>query len=358
MRTIVEIPRTLFQRIYKLIEEEKYVSINEIIIASLETQLMIDQVPIGTILQAEPEKGEKPSGKSKIIKSSEQERHDAETHRSEPVAIPEILRIPINEQETRPMPDLDSVNDRPHWLWGINRIAPIKIATRIVAQLISEKGEPIALDDLHREGGDLAIQVGDYLAEYDDRKGNKLGSKLSSGFPRSGKDSNSAQKSGARFGDFYFGNVRKKSGRIDGALFELRLASIETTNGQSRIWLTNQGLEFAKLDSPILDKQLDGERNSLSKEEARWYESHVKLNVPREYELLIEAMNYVRQGQSSSKLFISAMQAQHSDLSEKVLSSIRVCLLGRLLNVGLIDHGNEKEYVLTEHGISFIEDQD
>jgi len=349
VRIIVDIPAAVFRRSYALIDQGRYWSFGEIITAALETQLTIEETPDDSVVAAaRATKGERPN----IVRPRNARDVDAQrrmprnANRETAVASPACVRLPSEvlgpvaySFAPADMPDLADLNDRKYWLWGVNRVASVKVAARIAVALAAASGGTIPLSRLHNAGGPIACRVGDYLAALDDAAGRKHGYRFSAGIPQSREDEKASAESAARFADLFFGSVRRKTGRVDGALYELRLVAIRgSENGDASVSPTLPGIEFARLHSPILDGDPSPDwTGALSQEEAQWYVQHVNNHVPHEYHTLEQAMGYIRGGHTDANGFLEAMRADRPDLSEKARASLRVCILGRLLDLRLVN---------------------
>jgi Arc/MetJ-type ribon-helix-helix transcriptional regulator len=361
MRIIVDLPNALLRRAHALIESGSYESLNEAIVAALETQLTLEETEAGpAVVAREITKGALAAAGPDAARSVRQlawgdKLGDGQAGAAPDVSprVPAEVRRPIQlHVAPSEMPELAATSDREYWLWGVNRVAPVKAAARIAMALAAGSGGKVALGTLHDVGADIARRVGDYLAAHDKSTGRKHGDRLSSGFPRSGKDGTRSAKSANRFGEFFFGTVRRRTQRIDGALYELRLVSIgPSEDGSDVVVPTEAGIEFARLQSPILDGEPSALTRGLSDEEAAWYISHVKENVPREHKALTQGMGYVRSSGGDTEKFLHAMGSDYPGLSEKALSTVRVCVLGRLLDLGLVKRDAVSVYRVTRDSL-------
>ncbi|NIM06358.1 MAG: hypothetical protein GTO55_08115 [Armatimonadetes bacterium] len=349
MKTIVDIPENLFRKARYYIDDGRYSSLGEAIVIALETQFALEEIGEGKAVDASEVR--RSTGKTRVRHArglgNRDRRSSADSEVSDSRSLPaEVKPVSAGKIARVPMPTLEKVGKRPYWLWGVHRIAPVKVAARIAASLILDARGSVRLEDLREKGGQIAFEVGEYLVAQDNQKGRKHGSRLSSGFPCSHLKDPDNRRSISRFADLILGDVRKKTGRVDGALYELRLLEVSEGKGESHIVsLTEPGMEFAMLHSPILDGE--SPESSLSEEEIEWYLRHIRENVPWEYDTLSKAIGYIGNGYGDTQGFLNAMVENYGHMSEKTRASLRVCMLGRLLDLRLIARIDKGEYTLT-----------
>jgi len=253
----------------------------------------------------------------------------------------------------------DSIRNAP--LWGqINRLAPTKFVLRILLNNLVSSDEKFV--DLKRFSAEVAVQATAFkrFAKKKDRKRRIRGEELHVGFPK--KRPSSQQ----RFLNYYVGKAPLRKW-TDSVLTGLSLASIEEMeDGSTKIALTDVGLRFALLHSPIIDDFILGQKQidaPFSGEEVSLLVDHIRSIRPGEYEFLGFALDSVKKGANTpTKLrsevldFLNRKQLQMR-LSEKVANTMQVGAIGRLVEMRLLKiekEAQKSKYLLTKKGEELI----
>jgi len=246
-------------------------------------------------------------------------------------------------------------------IWGqINRLAPVKFVMRIlVNSLIASEEKSV---DLKRFNADVAQLATEFrrFAKKKDKKRRIRGEALYVGFS---KKSPSSQQ---RFLNYYVGKgpLRKWT---DSILTGLSLAKIEELeNGSTVIGLTEAGLKFALLRSPIIDdfffdkKQIE---EPFSEEEVSFLVGQISSARPGELEFLLFMLRAIKKGADTptklrNEVFsFLARKELEIKISEKVVNTMQVGVLGRLVEMRLLKIEKEAQksrYVLTNKGEKII----
>lgn len=340
MKIIADISPETFERLQKLVREGRYATVAQAVAVALENQLLLEE-------SQEPVPGA-------ATAASVPARGDALPPAATPAASRPWqagLRSPIGEIATTPVSPSASAFS-PYWLWGVNRIAPIKFGVRVLAKAL-ERGRPVSLKSYIEEAGQLASEFGRWLAGIDDAAGHRRGERLSAGFPL-GK-LGSEEGSRGRYADLFLACVRKRDGRVDGALPALQLITLTDGEGGPAIGITEAGLRFARLESPLTDT--DAPDKALSDGERGFYLSHVRASVPQEMSALSEVIGAVARGAGTVEAVDRCLKQRHSDWTDKAVSSVRVTIIGRLLELQLLTRKREgltAAYSVTPEGERFL----
>ena len=247
-------------------------------------------------------------------------------------------------------------------IWGqINRLAPVKFVMRIlINSLISSEETSV---DLRRFNADVAqlATVFRRFAKRRDKKRRIRGAELYVGFS---KKTPSSQQ---RFLNYYVGKgpLRRWT---DSILTGLSLASIEELeDGSTIIGLTEAGLKFTLLHSPIIDdffldkKQIEA---PFSEEEVSFLIDHISSARPGELEFILFTLRAIKKGADTptklhSEVFsFLASKELEIRISEKVVNTMQVGVIGRLVEMRLLKIEKEAQksrYILTNKGEKIIE---
>jgi hypothetical protein len=107
------------------------------------------------------------------------------------------------------------------------------------------------------------------------------------------------------------------------------------------------------LKSPLLDGETEG---TLSLEEAELLTAQV-LSAPGEREAVVRFLGLVRRSAGSQRRVDELMAAAESHQSADLIVAHRAALVGRLSDIGLVDHtgrGDTARIVLTQRGLHLL----
>lgn len=335
MKYIIDIPNEKLKRISQLISEGRYDNISQFTLTAVENQLLLEESSeerLDRVIAT-------PLTQERKLNNIVKVRHE------------ELLSTkftPSNIQTVSP-PTLDRIpNDV---LWGqYNRIFPVKITMRVLANLLSEK-KLIDLALLHSQAISAAREIGIMLKKKDEEQGRKYGNMLSAALP-TGK---SVLKAENRFMNHFVGYLTR-AGRIEGAPGALKLLNIfDDPRGVSKVGITKEGLLFASLENPVMDRKQFGA--TLGENERDFYLRHIKENLEREKEAMFLVMKGIKEGVSSPSELNSKIGVFSRGWSEAMTNTIRAGIASRLVELGLIDRqrdGIRVKYVLTDFGTTAL----
>ena len=246
-------------------------------------------------------------------------------------------------------------------IWGqLNRLAPTKFVLRVLLNILVASDEKSV--DLKRFSAEVAEQATAFrrFAKKKDKTRRIRGEGLYVGFPKKGPSSQQ------RFLNYYVGKAPLRKW-TDSILTGLSLANIEEMrDGSTIIGLTEAGLKFALLHSPLVDdffldrKQIDA---PLSSEEVSFLVDHVKSVRLGEYEFLVFTLDSIKKGADTpTKLrgrifsFLKGKDLQIK-LSEKVANTMQVGAIGRLVEMRLLKiekEAQKSKYLVTKKGEKLI----
>ena len=253
---------------------------------------------------------------------------------------------------TEPFPEKQVVgvtdSEGREWLWGqVNRILPLKFVLRAILNVAPE-GQ-LSMEDAHPLLRPVSRNFALLLRDIDERKGTRRDDRLDVGFP-SGDDEDAAL---TRFLSQFFFDLREDGG-VSGALPLLRFVGPAVDHS---IGLTAAGLDFARLENPILNGQGKSGRR-LSADETRFYVQHVMEHVPGEaaaFRVIAEALrNRVHTNKELATLLRGTVG---NDWSESLVSTQRSGAMGRMLDLGLTRRerrGVRVRFYLTDAGDSLL----
>lgn len=334
MKYIVDIPKWLDIKIKKILAEEAlgYSSVEEFIIVACENQIKIESA----------ESGETFETGTQVEARTVQEKKFEHLLTSD---IPSIHTVSI------PMPEkVETI-----LLWGqVYRIFPIKLGARILANIIKEIGtEYIDLEDFREKAANAAREFGIQLEMLDEQNRRKVGEKFSTGLPIGDKVELSKNRYKAQYLAYQTGK-----GTIVGALADLRLANIEG----DKIGITEKGLEFAKLENPLLDSKDANPAAVLLEGEINCYLSLISEFLPEETAFMKTVLGMIEseeppRGEFNSKVKEFLERTWKREITYAVANTMRSGALSRMWELKLVESkrvGKTVVYSITEDGRNYL----
>ena len=274
------------------------------------------------------------------------------------VANSKGLQLSLPKQEPQVLiasPLTASIKNLP--IWGqVNRLAPLKFVLRLLLNnLAGSDDKSFDLKRFSAEAAEAAAEFRLFLKKKDKMKRIR-GTELYVAFP---KRNPSSQQ---RFLNYYVGKTSPQKW-TDSVLTGLSLASIEETDeGAMAIGLTETGLKFAILHSPLIDDFfLDGRQitSSFSTEETSFLFDLIRATRPGEHDFLEFAWTSIKKGADTPTKLKGAISdfLKNKDLgfnfSEKVAVTMQIGATGRLIELGLLKiekQAQKSKYVVSERG--------
>lgn len=334
MKIITDLPEHLVSNIRDLVYDGKYSSISKFLLIAAENQLTLEL-----------------SGEDKLIDFQELGETESLMNRF----LLNNISSPTNNYEVLESdPQVQYEHEWDSWLWGqINRILPIKFATRFLSVMAAEYESLPTLEIYKEKVGKAARNFGKRLNIQDDKLKTARDQKLSTGFPIS----KNSEKSCNRYLSQFVG-YQKNDGTKTGALFELKLANLlRNDKGEIKIGLTSEGVEFAKIKNPVIDS--NNYNSSLGKEEKLFYLDHILGNVPGESSLIKLILSLIDEGINRRDEMNSeiAKFVKGSGWTDGLISTQRSGAISRMYELGLISkrrEGLEVRYQITSAGKNLL----
>jgi len=340
MRYIIDIPKWLDIKIKKILADEtkEYSSIEEFILVACENQVKLENI--------EEEKMESFEEKSSEIKKSDELKSISRISNL-------LLEANINTIPTVELPKTGKVETE--LLWGqINRIFPIKIGVRVLANMIKESNNTyIELEPFREVAADIARKFGLRLKEIDEKYNRRVGKRFSTGLPIG----RNAELSKNRYKAHYLAYQTGK-GTLVGALADLRFVDIEG----DKIGITEKGLEFARINNPLLDIFGPESNEILSEKEIKFYLSLIKEFLPKEDEFMKAVLSMIEEGEPPREEFNAKVKAFIEEIWDEtvtpaVANTMRSGVLSRMWELGFVNNkkvGKKIVYSITEKGRRFL----
>jgi len=350
MKYIVEIKKEHSDKINKFISGKQYESVAQFVSVAIENQLYLENADLGSKL--------KPLKVDTVLKKSNFNKKVSEPEEG-------IINIPI--KNINPIvvedPRIDNIISVPNnceledcWLWGqINRIFPIKLGLRILLSKL-ENNEWIDLEIFRDEAAVIASKYREIIENTVKYKDINI-REIAAGLPlyhKEGIDSLKVENSMKRYKNQFLAYVRTTDEKLDGALNQLHFINIKKVTEEDEkflIGITNQGLKFAQLLNPIIDKQ---ELNlTLSNEEKEFYINHIKAKHIGEYKATIWLLNKLKAGIYSREKINDELKKDYNKkwgFKDQVVNTQRAGLMARMTELGLID--KKKKGVVVQYFIS------
>ena len=343
----MSIPKDLIDKIREIMAKGEYRNISELILTSLENQVTLeegektDEDLFSTTVRV-----------PKSVQVEDFEKYDDSREFSNWTTLKSDITIP-----TLPMPtkkDVEYENYEESWFWGqINRIFPVKVGLRILANMQSQKGGFIYYRDFHEEVSNIARNLGLFLHKIDNQLKRKRDDRVSTGLPIGEKE----EKSKWRYQAHFLAN-RRIDNILDGAMVRLKFVNINVLNDKEyEVGHTNEGLEFTKKKNLILDDNLNLER-TLSDDEINFYLEHIRVNVPEELNPISHILRIINDGVSSVTEIDKEIRKIKPDWKDSIYTTNRSGALGRMNELRLLKKtkkGIRVIYELSDRGLNFLD---
>jgi len=277
-----------YRDIQRLIDAGEYASVQEFVELAVRNQLALEGAT--ERISYRPAGGEtQPEPRLQVDTPAQ----DASHRLAAAFALPSADRIALP-----PFVKPTQISERA--IWGqINRIVPLKLAARRVAVLANGSNTWPTVDSVLRDVGETAALVGSCLHDADVASGRKR-ELLATGVPR--VDSPDSKQ---RFLAQTIARVVRSGTTHPGAIAAYGIATV--TN--SGVALTSTGIEFAMLESPVLDRDPRTARETLSVEECRFFLRFVVPHVPVELTDLNLVAGTIDKGAMTPEALHSAVAA-------------------------------------------------
>ena len=245
------------------------------------------------------------------------------------------------------------------WLFGqYNKLLPLKANCRALLRIAAENSNDVPIEDVAKQIAEAAAQLGDYLADHDQRFQIGRDDALSTAFPRSGDD---AEKSRARYANQFVGSVNSL-GVLSGLTGDYRMATM-TGSPTAHLMPTEPAIKFARLPNPVLDGCQVNPTHRFSQDEVSFLLEHIRIHVPSEgfaFQTLIQA---IVDGANTPDALDEALRVyvpvdSNRSLSPSFLTSQRSGALSRMADLCLIArerHGVRVLYRITPEGEEFAQ---
>ncbi len=335
MRYIIDIPNWQDKKIKMILEDRSkgYSGVDDFVVVACENQIKLEEGMVaGVHTDAEYVPSKNTSGD-----------------------IP-LLSADVADCPTVEMAEAIRLNDK--ILWGqVYRILPIKIGVRVLANMVKVSGDAYVDAEKFRErAADAARDFGKRLKALDELHGRKPGRKLSTGLPTGKK----ADDSKNMYRAMYLAGVRRTDGLMTGALSDLRFVNFD---GNDRMGITERGLEFAKLENPLLDGQEQGENGTISEEETEYYLSIIGEFLPQESEFMKAVLSELEKGGSSREEFDRRVKAfvesvwPDKTTTDATAHTMGYGALSRMWEMKLVDNerrGRRVFYNIEDRGLKYL----
>jgi len=356
MKIICDLPEYQVKQMRRLIGNGHFSNIESFIQTSVDNQLSLELHE-----SAIPKQGESNTETDWEYMMETRFRGKNNNHVSDQI-FDELKLQPNNNCLTVEPPKFERINvfkaksEEYLWMWGqVNKILPIKFAIRCLLIKISARENLIELKEFKEETCRLARDFGFYILSKDKKYKKERGEKISTAFPIG----ENPDKAFSRFASHFIGEQRRDL-RISGALANLKLVNMEGDYGKEYIGITEKGLEFSRIENPVIDHKKF--KKSLSYEEINFYLEHIRNYVPGEAKAFRSILGFINTGINTREEINNELaKTIDNDWSEKVTNTQRAGVTSRLFELGLLAKekiGITVKYLITDEGKSFLNNSD
>lgn len=340
MRYLIDLTSIHNEKIQELIRRGKFQSVAAFIYTAIENQIYLESSSKEVLEHYSAQ--DKNTLSQLVIGSS----IDLSVLLSRDINDIEIIKPP--EDNKIIFPPQKEGSDANTWVWGqVNRIFPLKVALRVLGNMIKQgKKSTMDVNTFREKAAEVARGVGLKLLAIEKEEGRKRGEKVSSGLPIGEPEF----KSKSRYKNHFLVSVRK-DGMLDGALARFKFINIEKEENKKNIGITKEGLSFASLENPIIDKE---ECNvSFSDEEKEFYLKYVATEIPGEYRAIRWMLSAIKKGVNRREDINDALSKRYQEWTEAIVNTQRAGLMARMFELDLLDReksGVEVTYKISKRG--------
>lgn len=332
VRYLIDLLNNKNEKIQDIIKQGKYQNVAEFINAAIENQLYLENS--SNLVLEEYSPNVKNLENKTIIEES-----DLISLLSRDIGNIETINPPENNRII--FPSRREGSDANTWIWGqINKIFPIKIGLRVLGNMIKQNKEPsVDIDTFTQKASDVARWLGFKLLVMENKEKRKREGRISLGLPI-GEPKYTSE---TRYKNHFLISVRR-DGMLDGALARYKFININKNNKKPSIGITKDGLKYALLENPIIDKNKYSV--SLSDEEKDFYIKHIASKIPGEYKAIKWILSIIKKGTNRREDINRALGEKYSEWSEPIVNTQRAGLMARMFELGLLDR--------EKHGVKVI----
>jgi hypothetical protein len=254
-----------------------------------------------------------------------------------------LALVTHTETALAPAPMGDATLSSERIFGQVNRLLPVKIACRWLTTAATTDGRWPRFDAISERLADDAATVGSLLEQWDTESGRKRDELVATGLPRRG---NTASKD--RFLSQNIARVTRGGGVYPATICQYQFARFD----DAVIALTEQGLAFAQLENPILDKRDAKSAVTLAAEESDFLALHILAWVPAERGDMRVVLQAVKEGKTTPTELTTALRlkfpAEWSDSVFQTHVSGLVARLGELRLMKRVWQGRNVNYELAD----------
>lgn len=359
MKLVVDLPDDVVGQIRDIVENEGYDDAREFVETAIQNQLELEEGGASESYKTLDEAINELDNDQTASRSTQQQTQlGVDTTPSDSESSYNLERREYSPVVPTAPPSPDRVDDGP--LWGqYNRLLPVKFVLRRLANELDEHGpvdpdEPTTIvhDSFSSTVAEEARSFGQQLKDVDEQKSRSRGEKLAAGFPTGDK----VEKSIDRF-ESHFVGYSDRNGHLTGAPGTLKFVDI-TSNEQSRIGITESGLEFAAIENPILDDTVEAD-DPLSRPEREFYVEYVVKELPAELNGMIHTVRAIQEGDNRPTSLTERVAELNDDWSDAMASTNRSGFVSRMHELGFVNRFRIGQrgvgYELTDAGEEFLQ---
>lgn len=350
MRYLVDVTQKQADKIIKLINGGTYQNVAQFILTAIENQIYIENTgsePLSAIVAAR--KDPDILSKSDLVVTKDSRNIALAEIKSQPktVTVPTFSELAVSLYY--------KAKEENCWLWGqTNKIFPVKIGLRVLYAVIGSE-QWLDLEEYKEKAANIAAEYGTAIRNYEDKKNKIRDERISAGLP-----DEKEFKSKFRYKGHFLAYMRK-DGKLDGAMPFLRFVNLnKDEKGKIFIGLTESGLNFARIENPVIDHN-DFEK-SFSPTEIDFYLDYISKNVKGETSAIKWVLNKITNGindrNSINKELNREIAPSWGETSEAVVNTQRAGLMARMFELGLLHKKKEGitvAYIIADRGKNFLE---
>lgn len=322
---LANLPLETVQAINRLLEENRYSSLEEFVLLSVTNQLAYES---GAGLDL-PDEGRRPSVSALL------EAPETPTEHSQAEEMIPISEMGFAAGSVNTIAPIESHSRDDKLLWAqFYRFLPLKAAIRLLENDAADEWP--SFDAFRESVGGRISRLAKALRCLDkESTASRNGLKLAVGFPNDRKP----EKSMSRYIEQYVGGINRQ-GDLYGFGAALGFLAIRPLVGNVQLAVTPHGRDFARIPSPVLD--LDDYSQALSEKEVAFLLKHIGSMMPAERQHISAVLLSISEQVDTPAELDSTLKTQYEmwfpteSWSDKKVTSMRSGAISRLREMGLV----------------------
>jgi hypothetical protein len=194
---------------------------------------------------------------------------------------------------------------------------------------------------------EAVLPVRDSIVRWETRENIPKGKRFSTAFPK--QDVSDPALTMRRYLNHYVGRYQPRNESPSGFGHDLGFVSIETSDNEVTIQLTEAGLAFTRLPNPVLEHGPEAAEARLSDDEKAFLVTHIRETMDLEYEFMGFVYDTLEhhdqtytQLMENFRSFLENTPEFSSDATDNQIRSHTAGTISRMVSMGILERGSRR----------------